>query len=381
MERSRIWAELTGAAGRDPLLWVALAAGIGIVAEDYLPVSVPLVVPVVMAVVGLGLAVRRPGWRGMFLVGAAGVFAFAHGVALWSVGQFPFSPNLRQGDSIRVMAEGIVVDEPAAPGTGGGSRSGRCTIRFSQMTVAGHTWKCDQRLPVRLMNPNASLHYGDRIRTTGLLRPFPPPVSPGAFDPKAFFFRTLGATGEFVVGPGDRIDRLASGEGHRLIDWALRSRHAIELAITKGLMDQPDEAAVIKAMVLGSREDTPEHIEEAYRLSGAMHVFAVSGLHVGIFGGILWAILRLLRVPRRFAVLVLIPAVLFYATVTGLRPSAVRAAIMFAIVMSGFLFARRPRLLNSLGLAALVILAYDTQQLFLPGFQLSFAVLTSIALF
>ena len=90
-----------------------------------------------------------------------------------------------------------------------------------------------------------------------------------------------------------------------------------------------------------------------------MHVFAVSGLHVGIVLAFLWGLLRWLGVPRRYAVIVLIPAILFYATVTGLRPSAVRAAIMGSVVLLGFVAERKPRLLNSLAFAALLILALD----------------------
>lgn len=366
--------------GRDPLVPLALAAGIGIVVADRTETLLPIGFFLGIAALSLLLAWLRPRWPGTLLLGTAAIFAFGQGVALWQIGQFPFSPNLANGDSIRLEAQGLVVREPAAPGAGN-TRSGRCVIRFTQLKVSGVTWQCDQELPVRLTSPNERLRYGDRIQTTGLLRPFPPPRSPGAFDPATFFRRTLGASGEFAIGSGDRIQILERDAGNPFLAAAIRSRHAIETILTRGLEDQPDTASVIKAMALGSREDTPEHIEEQFRLSGAMHVFAVSGLHVGIFLAFLWGLLRWLGVPRRYAVLILIPAILFYATVTGLRPSAVRAAIMGSVVLLGFVAERRPRLLNSLAFAALLILALDTQQLFLPGFQLSFAVLASIALF
>ena len=366
--------------GRDPLVPVALAAGLGIVLADSLETRIPLIAYAATALIAFAIAWKKPTWHGLLALGTLGVFALGHGVALWQIGQFPFAPNLNHGDSLRIEVTGLVVKEPDAPGAGR-SRSGRCVLRVTEMRVAGVTWHCDQRLPTRLVSPNESLRYGDRIATTGLLGPFDPPRSPGAFDSAAFFRRTLGATGEFSVGSGDRIRIIERDLGNPLIALALKSRHAIEGFITRGLEDQPDTASVIKAMVLGSREDTPEHIEEQFRLSGAMHVFAVSGLHVGIFLAFLWGLLRWLGMPRRHAVLLLIPAILFYAAVTGLRPSAVRAAVMGTVVLLGFVAERRPRLINSLAFAALLILAIDTQQLFLPGFQLSFAVLASIALF
>lgn len=371
---------LTSAIGRDPLVPLALAAGVGILVADHWAGRVAPVFYLAVALSALAVGWRRPRWPGLFVVATAGIFAFSHGVTLWSAGQFVFSPNLRNGETIRLEARGLVIREPDAPGAGR-SRSGRCVVRFTEMKVAGLTFPCDQRLPVRLTSPNEMLRYGDVFVTTGRLKPFDPPRNPGAFDAAAFFSRTLGAEGEFAVGSGDRIRILERGAGNPVIAASLTARRVLERYLSRGLEEEPERVAVIKAMALGSREDTPEHIEEQFRLSGAMHVFAVSGLHVGLFLTLLWGLLRWLGVPRRHAVLLLVPAVLFYAVVTGLRPSAVRAAVMGTVVLLGFVAERRPRLLNSLGFAALLLLAFDTQQLFLPGFQLSFAVLASIALF
>ena len=134
-------------------------------------------------------------------------------------------------------------------------------------------------------------------------------------------------------------------------------------------------------MVLGDREDTPQDIEESFRRSGTMHIFAVSGLHVGILAWIAGQALALLGMPRRYAALTVIPLVIFYAFVTGFRPSAVRAAIMASVWFLGVALGRKPVLLNTLGAAALIILAADTFYAFHGGFQLSFLVVVSIALF
>ncbi len=376
----RLRSGISTAIGRDPLVPLAVAAGVGILVADAWAAGMAPFLYLAVALSALVASWRCPRWPGTLALATAGIFAFSHGVMLWRAGQFVFSPNLENGETIRLEARGLVIREPAAPGAGG-SRSGRCVARFTEMKVAGITFHCDQRLPVRLTSPNETLRYGDVFVTTGRLKPFDPPRSPGAFDAAAFFSRTLGAAGEFAVGPGDRIRILERDAGNPVIALSLRARRFIERHLTRGLEEQPERAAVIKAMALGSREDTPEHIEEQFRLSGAMHVFAVSGLHVGLFLTLLWGLLRWVGVSRRRAVLLLVPAILFYATVTGLRPSAVRAAVMGTVVLLGFVAERRPRLLNSLGFAALLLLAFDSRQLFLPGFQLSFAVLASIALF
>ncbi len=156
----------------------------------------------------------------------------------------------------------------------------------------------------------------------------------------------------------------------------------MEKALRKGLSsaDLP-YAGLIAAMSLGARDNAPEDLEELFKLSGTTHLFAVSGMHVAIVGGLFLGVALLFRIPKRRAIWIVIPLILFYAVLTGLRPSAVRAAVMFSIFLLGFGIKESPRLFNLLGFAALLILLVDTQQLFLPGFQLSFTVLFFIALF
>jgi ComEC/Rec2-related protein len=156
--------------------------------------------------------------------------------------------------------------------------------------------------------------------------------------------------------------------------WASR-------AITAGLESRPAAAAVVRAMVLGERDGTPPEVEEPFLRSGTMHLFAISGLHVAMFASLLWLGGRCFGLRRALAFWLLVPGVFFYAFVTGWRPSSLRAAVMLSLVFAGLAADRHPRLLNSLGAAVLVVLAWDSHQLFMPGFQLSFGVLLSIGLF
>jgi len=152
-------------------------------------------------------------------------------------------------------------------------------------------------------------------------------------------------------------------------------------AIVHGLDPQRREVGVIRAMVLGERPRSDDELIDAFRNSGSLHVFAVSGLHVGLVGVCVWVLLRLLRVPRRWAVPLLVAAMFSYAWLAGLRAPAVRAAWMAALLLGGFLIRRPGRLLNMLSAVALGTLAWDGHQLFLAGFQLSYGVVASIALF
>ena len=137
---------------------------------------------------------------------------------------------------------------------------------------------------------------------------------------------------------------------------------------------------LISGMVLGVRDDTPDEIEEQFQQTGTLHLFAVSGLNVAIVAQLLWIIAIAARIPRRWAIALIIPALFFYAAVTGLNTSSVRAAVMGAILLGGFFVDRKVLPGNSVAAAAFLILCFDTNQLFSTGFQLSFAVVLAIIL-
>jgi competence protein ComEC len=132
--------------------------------------------------------------------------------------------------------------------------------------------------------------------------------------------------------------------------------------------------------VLGLRHQTPEDIEEPFQQTGTLHLFAVAGLHVGIVAALLWMLATVARLSRKSAAALIIPLLLFYAAVTGLHISSVRAAVMSSILLGGFFFDRKAFVLNSLAAAAFFLLCWDTNQLFSTGFQLSFAVVGAIIL-
>jgi len=106
----------------------------------------------------------------------------------------------------------------------------------------------------------------------------------------------------------------------------------------------------------------------------------VAGLHVGIVAALLWMLATVARLSRKSAAALIIPLLLFYAAVTGLHISSVRAAVMSSILLGGFFFDRKAFVLNSLAAAAFFLLCWNTNELFSTGFQLSFAVVGAIIL-
>src|SRR5438270_13435140 len=135
---------------------------------------------------------------------------------------------------------------------------------------------------------------------------------------------------------------------------------------------------MINGMVLGLRHQTPEDIEEPFQKTGTLHLFAVAGLHVGIVAQLLWILASVARLSRKWATALIIPCLLFYAAVTGLHVSSVRATVMSSVLLAGFFFERKVFTLNSLGSAAFILLCWNTNEFFATGFQLSFAVVGGI---
>src|SRR5439155_1680649 len=125
----------------------------------------------------------------------------------------------------------------------------------------------------------------------------------------------------------------------------------------------------------------PEDIEEPFQQTGTLHLFAVAGLHVGIVAALLWMLAMVARLSRKWAAALIIPLLLFYAAVTGLHVSSVRAAVMSSVLLGGLFFERKVFVLNSLAAAAFFLLCWNTNELFSTGFQLSFAVVGAIILF
>lgn len=204
------------------------------------------------------------------------------------------------------------------------------------------------------------------------------PMNPGQFDAENYALR-MGWVAE--IRAQEVTLHLAERWATRfhLLHWAESSRQWIKEQLARGIENQKEDTAVLLAMALGYSEAAGEDIEDDFRDSGTLHIFAVSGLHVVMLAAVLSFVLRWIGIGQSRAALLLILLVCLYAFITGWRPSAARAALMIAIVLAAPCWNRSASVQNSLGAALLILLAYDTQQLFQAGFQLSFLVLWAIA--
>lgn len=224
--------------------------------------------------------------------------------------------------------------------------------------------------------PPRELFRTQRLELHGVLRPPPGPVAPGLFD-YATHLRHQGCW-FMLVADGPHDWQLAEGAAQRpplserFLPWAQRT-------LARGLPD--DEATrLLWAMALGWKTALTDEVDTVFMESGTMHVFAISGLHIALIAGVIVALLRAARLPRRLCGLLVIPLIWFYVAATGWQTSAIRSALMSTVVIAGWMLERPGDLFNSLALALLAVLLWEPGQLFQASFQLSFGVVAGMAL-
>ena len=173
---------------------------------------------------------------------------------------------------------------------------------------------------------------------------------------------------------------LSGGNGNPVVALALKTRHWVQEKLQIDLEDSPDVSGLVQGLTLGLKNETPEETRELFQRTGTLHLFVVNGLHIGMFTTIMFLLVRLFGAGRVLSVLIVAPLVCFYALLTGSSTGSMRATVMTLIILGGMLADGKPVMLNNLAAAGLVILAWNTNELFMPGFQFSFGVVFTIIL-
>jgi competence protein ComEC len=222
-----------------------------------------------------------------------------------------------------------------------------------------------------------SLEYGTSIQFVGALTYPGTARNPGEFDLRHYLQLQGIYARSFIEDPTSI--RLYGEEGDfffRDVVYPMRRSIAHNLDQFVG----GEEAKFLKGLTIGDRSEIPTEVKSSFINSGVMHILAVSGLHVGLITVMLVVVFSAFRVPETLRIILVCVLLIFYIFLTGSSPSVVRAVVMAVVVFGAKLFDRKTDIMNSLAVAALIILFWDARQLLLPGFQLSFAAVLSIVL-
>jgi competence protein ComEC len=243
------------------------------------------------------------------------------------------------------------------------------------------------RIRLKIFQYSRNLRYGDRISFSTRLKPLPKVANPGQFNfGRLLKVRGIAATAFLYHDRNLKI--IDHGGGNQLLRLLDQKRSEISALFDR--LDNPKRAAVLKAVTLGEKRGLSEETRELFSRAGVAHLLAISGLHIGIIGGLIFFSLKkmlVLFIPfsRRYdagkpAALASLPVIVLYTLFCGWPLSAVRAAIMIGVFLIARALNRGAESINALGLAALIIVLIWPGAPFELSFQLSFISVLAIVI-
>jgi competence protein ComEC len=248
----------------------------------------------------------------------------------------------------------------------GSSRRTRKVLQRVRVTI-----EADQPLP---------LMRGDYVQLSGTWRRIAHATNPGEFDAATHYAR-LDVHYQLRVRNGE----VTWSTPPQLSPW-LRLRRALDRLRLDGarvlgaVPGYETEASILRRMTLGTREALPEDATAALERTSTFHIIAISGLHLGIVGGLWYCVAWLLGVPGRWRGAAIVPLLWLYALMVGPTASVVRAMLMFTVFACAPLARRAHNGAHTLIVAAFIYLLIQPAQLGSIGTLLTFiSVLALIA--
>ncbi|WP_373496071.1 ComEC/Rec2 family competence protein [Aquiflexum sp.] len=221
------------------------------------------------------------------------------------------------------------------------------------------------------------LKPGDVILIAGKPQPIQGPKNPYEFNYQGFMRRQKISHQHFI---GDKFEFIGKVNERPIEDFFIGIRSKIMEKMDYYFREEAN-LQVAKALLLGQKKNLDKEVSDAYATAGAMHILAVSGLHVGIIYGFFFLFVKpfRLKVPKRVLYLSLIILLIWgYAMLTGMSPSVMRAATMFSLMALAQMKSRSPSIFNAIALSALILLVLDPFLIYAVGFQLSYIALLGI---
>jgi len=244
-------------------------------------------------------------------------------------------------------------------------------VKVSQIERGDFSIRTQGLILVNTYLDDCLYEYGDVLKIKGKLEKPIRQKNFGEFDYELYLARKK-IFNYINIWQEKDIRKIGENDSNFLASFSLSARDKIK-EITKQTLPPPYNSLLI-GMLLGEKSFIPPHLKEVFAEAGVMHILAVSGLHVGIIAMALLAFLSILRLPKKLKLFTLILILIMYASITGFRPSVLRATIMFILLIGGRLINRSRNLNISLFFAAFLILLLNPLILYDAGFLLSFIV-------
>ncbi|MFN6943750.1 MAG: ComEC/Rec2 family competence protein [Cytophagaceae bacterium] len=225
-----------------------------------------------------------------------------------------------------------------------------------------------------------NFHRNDQILIIGHPKEIRNAGNPGEFDNQLRFkqkniYHQHFAQARHVTKIGHVEEKSLSG-----YSYSLRKKL---LAKLNENFSNPANTQIAAAILLGDKKDLDKELRSSYASTGAMHILAVSGLHVGIlFLFLNFIVGKLQKIkPLKWVIPLFIIALLwFYAFLTGLSPSVMRAVTMFTFIQLGINYFRSSNIFNTIAISAVILLIINPYNISNIGFQLSYSAVMGILL-
>ena len=246
----------------------------------------------------------------------------------------------------------------------------RFVLRVTQrQELASRLWHDVTGLvQVTLTGQGEDITVGDEVELLGRLAWPSEAMNPGEFD-YASFLRDQGVTATLTVFESDEVIFVRRGWPTSLFGGLAVVRGWGQRTLARDLSAQSGVAA---ALLLGEGSGMTGDDWEQYQRSGVIHVLAISGQHLVVLAGFLWLLARVVGFRRRHSALVIAVVLIGYALLTGGRPPVMRAAWVIAVYCGGILLQRPVAHANTFALGWIGVAVMNPTDLFNAGCQLSF---------
>lgn len=218
--------------------------------------------------------------------------------------------------------------------------------------------------------------YGRELVFEGVLSQPKGVRNPGGFDYRRYLAQK--GVGASVFSYAYAIEPGEGKKGNLPVQAGLKIRKRIVYVIENSLPRQ--QAGLLNGMLIGYREGLSEEVQEAFSNAGLTHIMAVSGANVAFLILPLSFLLRLLRIRKAVANLLLIAFLILFVFVTGLEPSVLRAVVMASILLIAGILYREPDIYAAIAFSCIILLMVSPCMLFNIGFQLSYAATLAIVM-
>lgn len=228
--------------------------------------------------------------------------------------------------------------------------------------------------------PVLDLKAGDSIQAYCRLDRFAPPTNPGQFDTVKYLARKNIFIAAFVKSR-DGIKLLQSAPAAFFTKLKNRIRQSASRALLDTLSPEESNRGLLEALLLGYRGNIDSNTYMAFRKTGLLHFISLSGMHLGVLIGMVWWLCKTAGLMKPARAVICLVALAVFLLIVPPRAPTLRAAIICCVFCVSFFFRRHSNPLNTLSLAAIILLLIRPTHLFEAGWQLSFGAVIAIVLF